>query len=64
VPAGWRVLCRKGEEWKPIPSPSGYGVLKDRSNEVKFPPVKAAGIRLEIQLQEGWSAGVYEVWVK
>jgi DUF1680 family protein len=64
VPEGWKVFYRKGNTWKPVSSPSRYGVLRDRPNELKFSPVKAAGIRLEVQLQEGWSAGLYEVWVK
>lgn len=64
VPAGWKVLYRKGKEWKPLPSPSRSGVLPDRPNEVRFPPVRTTGIRLEVRLQEGWSAGLYEVWVK
>jgi hypothetical protein len=64
VPAEWKVLYRKGGEWRPVVSPSAYGSLKDSSNEVRFSPVKTTGIRMEIRLQEGWSAGVYEVWLK
>lgn len=64
VPRSWRVYCRKGEEWKPVGSPSRYGTGAHRFNEVRFSPVKTTAVRLEVQLQDGWSAGVYEVSVK
>jgi DUF1680 family protein len=64
VPKTWRVFYRKGEEWKPVSSPSTYGIAKDRFNEVRFAPVLTTGIRLEVQLQESWSAGMYEIWIR
>jgi hypothetical protein len=64
VPKAWRVLYRRGEEWRPVSSPSPGGTAKDRFNEVRFAPVLTTGLRLEVQLQEGWSAGMYEVSVQ
>ena len=64
VPVGWKVLYRRGEEWVPVAPTSAYGMLKDRSNDVDFLPVKTTAIKLEVQLQPGWSAGIYEVSVQ
>jgi DUF1680 family protein len=64
VPKAWSILYRKGEEWKPVSLPSPGGIAKDRFNEVKFLPVLTTGLKLEVQLQKGWSAGVYEVLIK
>jgi hypothetical protein len=34
---------------------------KDTFNKVAFEPVKTDGLKIEIALQEDWSAGVQEV---
>lgn len=62
VPASWRVVWRgaEGEEWRPVSSPSAAGVEKDRYNTVTFDPVRASAVRLEIQLQPDYSAGILE----
>ena len=61
VPASWRVLYKDGDEWKPVESAVPWGVAKDRFNEVSFKPVTTSGLRLEVTMQPGWSAGV-EKW--
>jgi hypothetical protein len=60
VPASWRVLYKDGESWKPVESTDAYGVLKDQFNKVSFKPVNTTGMRLEVQLQPRWSAGIQE----
>jgi hypothetical protein len=60
VPASWRVLFRDGSEWKPVETRDGYGVALDRYNRVRFTPVTTTGLRLEVTMQAGWSAGVQE----
>ncbi len=60
IPASWRLLYRDGEEWKPVSSASGYGVEADRYNRVTFDPVETTGLRIEVQLQPGYSAGILE----
>ena len=60
VPASWRVLYRDGEEFKPVEGISGYGAELDKFNRVTFDPVTTGALRLEVQLQEGQSAGVLE----
>jgi hypothetical protein len=62
TPASWRVLYRAagGGEWKEVAGASGYGVAKDRFNEVTFNAVEAAAVRVVVKLREGVSAGVLE----
>jgi uncharacterized protein len=60
LPAAWRILYRDGQDWKPIDTTEPLGTEKDRFNEVKFQPVTTTGLRLEVTLQPGWSAGIQE----
>ncbi len=60
VPKSWRILSREGNEWKPVSGASAYGVAKDAVNAVSFAAVETDGLRLEVQLQDGFSGGVYE----
>ena len=60
APASWKLLYRdeKGA-WKPVQSPSGYGVEKDTYNKTTFTPVRTDGLRMEIELD----ARVYKAGV-
>ena len=60
MPAGWRILYRSGNEWKPAETASPYGVEKDKFNQVVFQPVITSALRLEVTLQPEWSAGIQE----
>jgi hypothetical protein len=60
VPAFWRLLYSDGDAWKPVANASAYGVEKDRYNDVRFDPVTTTALRLEVTLQNEWSAGVQE----
>ena len=64
VPASWRILYKAGEDWLPVKAAGAYGVAKDAWNTVKFAPVRTVALRLEVQLQKDWSAGVHEWKVK
>jgi DUF1680 family protein len=64
VPASWRVFYRSGKEWLPVKAADAYGVAKDGWNTVKFAPVRTTALRLEVQLQANWSAGVHEWKIK
>jgi hypothetical protein len=35
-------------------------VEKDRFNRLRFPPVTTTGLRMEVQLEPNWSAGIQE----
>jgi len=60
VPQNWSLLYKDGSEWKPVPHPDAYGVAPDRFNEVSFTPVKTTALRIQVQLQPGWSGGISE----
>ncbi len=64
VPASWRLLYREGDEWKPVQGTGDFGVEKDALNELSFAPVETDALRLEIQLQENFSAGILELRVE
>jgi len=63
VPASWRLLYRDEGEWKPVSNPTPFDVALDQFNEVTFDSVTTDGIRLEVELQEKWSAGIHELVV-
>ncbi len=61
VPASWELFYRDGDDWKPVPQPeSAYGVAKDQFNTVLFQAVKTTGLRIQLKLQDDFSAGVLE----
>ena len=60
VPASWTLLARDGSGWKPIKSGDAFGVAADRFNTVRFDAVNSTALRIELQLQDGFSAGVLE----
>ena len=64
VPASWRVLYKAGESWVPVKPAGAYGTAKDAWNAVRFAPVRTTALRLEVELQKDWAAGVHEWAVK
>ena len=60
IPKSWRLLYKEGGRWIPVVSLVPYAVEKDRLTAVSFEPVKTESLRLEIELQTGYSAGVLE----
>jgi hypothetical protein len=60
VPASWRVVYKDGDSWRPVAASSAYGVGKGGFQRVAFAPVTTTALRLEVQLQPGKSAGIYE----
>jgi len=60
VPKSWRVLYRVGERWHPVTDASAAGTALNAYNRQTFTPVEAEGLKLEVQLQEGVSAGILE----
>ncbi len=57
-PRAWKVLYREGEAWKPVSGAKEYGVALNRYNEVSFEPVETPSIRIEMELQKDFTAGV------
>jgi hypothetical protein len=64
VPLRWRILWRDGAGWKPVETEDQWRTERDRYNVVKFKPVTTTGLRLEIEFQEGFSAGLQRWRVK
>ncbi len=60
IPKSWRLLYKEGDTWKPVADASGYGTARDRDNRVRFAPVRTTALRVEVQLQEGFSGGILE----
>jgi DUF1680 family protein len=60
VPQSWRLLYRDRDQWKPVSNPSPYGVKMDRFNRTTFAPVTTTALRIEAQLQPGYSGGIVE----
>jgi hypothetical protein len=60
APESWRVSYKDGDEWKPVETTDRYGVDLDKYNEISFKPVTTDGLRLEVKMQPGWSAGIQE----
>jgi DUF1680 family protein len=60
VPAAWRLLYRRGDEWVPVETADPFGVARDRYNRVRFTPVQTTALRLEVTLQPDFSAGLQE----
>lgn len=60
IPAEWRLLYKRGDVWYPVEKPSAYGTELNKFNEVSFKPIKTTEIQLEVQLEPGFTGGVFE----
>lgn len=65
LPQSWRALYRTADgKFEPVKNASPYGLEKDGFNTVAFEPVKTTALKIEIKLQEKWSAGVQEIVIE
>ncbi len=65
VPKAWRILYKNAAgEWVPVEGASGYPTVKGAACEVNFAPVTTSAVKLEVDLPEELSAGLYEWEVK
>lgn len=61
VPASWKILyLTNSGEWKAVENIIPYQNEKDKLNEVRFNPVETSSLKLQIQLPEDNSTGIYE----
>jgi len=60
APLSWKVLYKDGDKWKPVRKLDPYTVDKDMEHSVKFQPITADAMRLEIQSHERYSVGLHE----
>ena len=57
----WKLYYKNSAgEWSPVENSSAYGIEKGISNEVIFKPVTTKELKLEINLPEKNSAGIFE----
>ncbi len=62
IPAGWRLLYKKGEEWIPVNPKTPYPIVKDQYAEVSFDAIRTTALRLEVTLPKEHSGGIME-WI-
>ncbi|MCD4736692.1 MAG: glycoside hydrolase family 127 protein [Bacteroidales bacterium] len=60
IPESWNALYLKDGEWKEVSKHGNYPVKKDVLNTIEISPVTTSAVKLEIQLQEGYSGGILE----
>jgi hypothetical protein len=60
LPKNWRVLYRDGDTWKEVSAKGNYPVLADQDSKVIFEPVTTSAVRIEAQLQDNATAGIFE----
>ena len=51
-------------EFKPVNNDVPYGIELDSFNRIAFEPVNTSAIKLEIVLQDDWSAGIQEIVIE
>jgi len=54
------LLYRDGAEWKPVPGAGVAAVTKDEWNRIAFHPITVTALRIEVELQSGFSGGILE----
>jgi DUF1680 family protein len=64
VPASWRLLYRSGDHWLPVETTNAFGTARNAWNTVTFKPVTTTALRIELSMQEKFSAGLQEWKVK
>ena len=61
VPKSWKIYYKSADgQWLPVEALNDYGVQKGTTNEVQFKAVTTSALKLEVQLPEKYSAGIFE----
>lgn len=65
VPSSWKLYFKSDSgKWESVKNLNSYGANKDKYNEVSFAPITTTSLKLEVQLPEKNSCGIYEWSVK
>jgi len=65
VHKSWRILYRNAQgRFEPVETDQAFSMAKDRFNRVAFESVRTDAIKIEIDLQREWAAGVQEVVIE
>ena len=63
IPAAWKLFYKTASgEWKPVETEGEYPIVKNELNSIQFKSVTTSAVKLEVQLPEDNSAGLYE-WI-
>ena len=60
LPASWRLFYKEADSWKPVRNAAPFSVEPDQYNRVSFDPVKTKGLKIEVELRDGFSGGILE----
>jgi len=60
LPESWRLFYKTDGAWKPVNNAAAFGVEPDRFNTVSFDPVRAEGLKIEVELGDKFSGGILE----
>jgi hypothetical protein len=60
APQSWKLFYRVGEGWARVEGTSQLTTDLDKYNRVTFKTVETTGVRIEVQLQPNYSAGILE----
>ncbi len=60
MPETWRVLYKDGDTWKPVEAAGPFGGERNKYNVVSFKAVTTTALRIELKMQQNWSAGIQE----
>jgi len=64
VPETWEILAKRNGKWEPVENQNAYGIEKDQYNEANFSPIQTESLRIEVQCQPEYSAGIMEIRIK
>ena len=64
VPQSWELHYLDKGQWKPVQTEDPYSTLHDQFNTIRFQPIQTRNLRLQVQLQPGFSSGIHEWKVK
>ena len=61
IPKSWKIYYKTNNgAWKEVENPDHYTLYKDQSNTVHFDSVKTTAVKLEVELPDDNSAGLFE----
>jgi hypothetical protein len=60
LPQSWQILYKAGDSWKPVSASTAYPLKPDTYNKLSFTPIETTALRLQVQLQPNFSAGILE----
>jgi predicted GH43/DUF377 family glycosyl hydrolase len=58
IPESWRLLYQDGGTWKPVSDNATTIATRDQFNPMSFAPIKTRALRIEVELQSGFSGGL------